>query len=94
MKPWTSLVLLALAGTPSLVPADTCQEAREDAVVYYNPRPFYYWGFIAGMWGGAMMSTPLNISFVHRYGPPGATGSKPPLSPSCQRHRRSPKLLS
>jgi hypothetical protein len=57
-----SLLPLALLAASSLAPADTCQEAREDAVVYYNPRPFYYWGFIAGMWGGLKMSVPVIIS--------------------------------
>jgi len=62
MKARTLIVLMTLAAAPSLAPADTCQEAREDAVVYYNPRPFYYWGFIAGMWGGVMISMPLIMS--------------------------------
>ncbi len=59
MKARTLIVLMALAAAPSLAPADTCQDAREDAVAYYNPRPFYYWGFIEGMWGGVFISMPL-----------------------------------
>ncbi len=71
MKARISLAFLALLAAPSLAPADTCQDAQEDAVVYYNPRPFYYWGFIAGMWGGVMISAPLIMSQDTSFDAPG-----------------------